>query len=47
MIKAKKSLDYFNVLLAKKACDNGENIMENLRSQKKLNYNTSEIIETA
>lgn len=45
--KSKKILDYFDILLAKKAYANGENIMKVLRSQKKLYYNNSKIIEVA
>jgi SAM-dependent methyltransferase len=43
----KRGLRYFDILLAKKAYIKGENIMELLRNQKKLDYNTSEIIETS
>lgn len=46
-MKAKKNLNYFDVFLAKKAYVNGENIMKTLRRQKKLNNNTSKIIEIA
>ena len=49
MIKNNKSknLRYFDILLAKKAYIKGKNIMELLRNQKKLDHNTSEIIETS
>ena len=43
----KRDLRYFDILLAKKAYIKGENVMELLRNQKKLDYNTSEIIETS
>ena len=42
-----EGIKYFDILLAKKAYANGENITELLRSQKKISYNTSEIIEIA
>jgi ubiquinone/menaquinone biosynthesis C-methylase UbiE len=42
-----KEMKYFDILSAKKEYANGQNIMELLRSQKKIEHNTSEIIETA
>ena len=42
-----KSIKYFDILAAKQAYANGENISEILRSQKKIDYNSSEIIEMA
>ena len=42
-----KGMKYFDILSAKKAYAKGENITEVLRSQKKIGYNTSEMIETA
>lgn len=42
-----EGIKYFDILSAKKAYANGENITELLRSQKKISYNTSEIIEIA
>lgn len=47
MNTSEKYIKYFDILQAKKAYTNGENITEVLRSQKKIGYNTSEIIETA
>jgi len=43
----KKNLRYFDILEAKKAYSENRNVTELLRSQKKVNLNTSEIIETA
>jgi ubiquinone/menaquinone biosynthesis C-methylase UbiE len=43
----KKQLKHFDILEAKKAYNEGRNITELLRSQKNIDSNTSEIIETA
>jgi ubiquinone/menaquinone biosynthesis C-methylase UbiE len=43
----KRQLNYFDILEAKKACAEGKNITELLRSQKNVAGNTSEIIEVA
>jgi ubiquinone/menaquinone biosynthesis C-methylase UbiE len=43
----KRQLKHFDLLEAKKAFKEGRNITELLRSQKNINSNTSEIIETA
>lgn len=40
-------LQYFDIILAKEAYKNGENITELLREQKKLDVNTPEIIEAS
>ncbi len=42
-----KDLSYFDIAEAKKAFAEGRNITEQLRSQKKIDINTSQIIETA
>lgn len=42
-----KQLNFFDILEAKRAYKEGKNITELLRSQKNLDINTSEIIETA
>jgi ubiquinone/menaquinone biosynthesis C-methylase UbiE len=43
----KRQLNYFNLIEVKKAYKEGRNITELLRSQKNIDSNTSEIIETA
>jgi SAM-dependent methyltransferase len=43
----KRQLKHFDLIEAKKAYKEGRNITELLRSQKNINLNTSEIIETA
>lgn len=47
MNTSEKGIKYFDILVAKKAYANGKNITELLRSQKRIDYNTSEIIEVA
>ena len=42
-----KFINHFDILTAKKAFSEGENITELLKFQKKINTNTAEIIETA